>query len=264
MTIDDLLAIKSVSDPQISPDGKSVVYVVSELDRATDKTNSDLWLVPAAGGEPKRLTTAEGTDNHPRWRPDGKEIAFVSSRGGSSQVWLLPIDGGEARPADEAADRRLGADLVAQGGSDRLRRRGLSGEEPRGDRRPRQGEGGVQEQGPHLRPADDPPLEHLGRGEAEPPVRRRRQDRRGEGPDAQARGQHPPRPVRRLVGLRLLSRRQGARLHRRADPRHRPGPPTPTSGPSPSTGASRRTCPRTIPAPTPSRPTRPTASRSPG
>src|SRR5918998_3042443 len=97
MTIDDLLAIKSVSDPQISPDGKSVVYVVSEIDRATDKSNSDLWLVPAAGGEPKRLTTSEGTDNHPRWRPDGKEIAFVSSRGGSSQVWLLPIDGGEAR-----------------------------------------------------------------------------------------------------------------------------------------------------------------------
>ncbi len=98
MTIDDLLAIKSVSDPQISPDGKSVVYVVSELDRATDKSNSDLWLVPAAGGEPKRLTTSEGTDNHPRWRPDGQAIAFVSSRGGSSQVWLLPIDGGEARP----------------------------------------------------------------------------------------------------------------------------------------------------------------------
>ena len=98
MTIDDLLAVKSVSDPQISPDGKSVVYVVSEIDRATDKTNSDLWLVPAAGGEPKRLTTADGTDNHPRWRPDGKAIAFVSSRGGSSQVWLLPIDGGEARP----------------------------------------------------------------------------------------------------------------------------------------------------------------------
>ena len=49
MTIDDLLAIKSVSDPQISPDGRLVVYVVSELDRATDKTNSSLWLVPTSG-----------------------------------------------------------------------------------------------------------------------------------------------------------------------------------------------------------------------
>jgi dipeptidyl aminopeptidase/acylaminoacyl peptidase len=97
MTVDDLLAVKVVSDPQVSPDGKWVVYVVAELDREAGKTNSDLWLVPVAGGEPKRLTTSQATDNHPRWSPDGKSIAFTSSRGGSTQVWLLPIDGGEAR-----------------------------------------------------------------------------------------------------------------------------------------------------------------------
>ena len=130
MTIDDLLAVKGVSDPQLSPDGSLVVYVVSELDRATDKTTSSLWLVPVSGGEPRRLTTAPGTNNHPRWSPDGKTIAFVSSRGGSAQVWLLPIDGGEAAPADQAADRRLGPDLVAQGRQDRLRRRGLSRQTP--------------------------------------------------------------------------------------------------------------------------------------
>src|SRR4051812_38463463 len=98
MTVDDLLAVKSVSDPQVSPDGKLVVYVVSELDRSTEKSNSDLYLIPFAGGEPKRLTTSAGADNHPRWSPDGKSIAFLSTRGGSAQVWLLPLDGGEARP----------------------------------------------------------------------------------------------------------------------------------------------------------------------
>ncbi|MFO0957550.1 MAG: S9 family peptidase [Isosphaeraceae bacterium] len=96
MTVDDLLAVKGVGDPQVSPDGKLVVYTVSELNRDTGKSNSDLWLVPTAGGEPRRLTTAPGADNHPRWSPDGKAIAFVSTRSGSSQIWLLPLDGGEA------------------------------------------------------------------------------------------------------------------------------------------------------------------------
>jgi dipeptidyl aminopeptidase/acylaminoacyl peptidase len=92
ITIDDLLAIKGVSDPQLSPDGSSVVYVVSEIDRSTDKTNTSLWLVPASGGEPKRLTTTPGTNNSPRWSPDGRTVAFISS---------LP------RP-DARADRREG------------------------------------------------------------------------------------------------------------------------------------------------------------
>jgi len=98
MTVDDLLAVRGVADPHVSPDRKSIVYVVSELDRSTDKTNSDLYLIPLAGGDPKRLTTSPGADSHPRWSPDGRTIAFTSDRGGSTQVWTIAVDGGEARP----------------------------------------------------------------------------------------------------------------------------------------------------------------------
>ena len=97
MTVDDLLTVKVVSDPQVSPDGTLVVYAVSEVDRDANKSNSSLYLVPTAGGEPRRLTTTPGSNDHPRWAPDGKSIAFTSSRSGSSQVWQLPIDGGEPR-----------------------------------------------------------------------------------------------------------------------------------------------------------------------
>jgi dipeptidyl aminopeptidase/acylaminoacyl peptidase len=97
MTVDDLLSVRGVSDPQVSPDGKWIVYVVGELDREADRTNSDLWLVPTKGGKPKRLTWSPAADSHPRWKPDGKTIAFTSNRAGSSQIWLLDIDGGEAR-----------------------------------------------------------------------------------------------------------------------------------------------------------------------
>jgi dipeptidyl aminopeptidase/acylaminoacyl peptidase len=98
MTIDDLLAVKGVSDPQLSPDGKLVLYSVGTIDREANRGRSDLWLVPVEGGEPKQLTFAPGNDSEGRWSPDGQTIAFVSDRGGSPQVWLLPLSGGEARP----------------------------------------------------------------------------------------------------------------------------------------------------------------------
>ena len=99
MKIDDLFAFQRVSDPQISPDGKAVVYVVAEVDLPGNKTTSSLWLAPSDGkGEPKRLTTAAGKkDAHPRWSPDGKRILFESNRSGDDQLWIIDLDGGEAR-----------------------------------------------------------------------------------------------------------------------------------------------------------------------
>ncbi len=98
MKIDDLFAFKRVSDPQISPDGKTVVYVVGEVDMAANKIPASLWLAAADGkGEPKRLTNAAGKkDGHPRWSPDGKRILFESNRSGEGQLWVIDLDGGEA------------------------------------------------------------------------------------------------------------------------------------------------------------------------
>ncbi len=97
MTFADLAAFHRVSDPQPSPDGRWVAFVVTDADVGENRTDSDLWLVPAAGGEPRRLTFSPKHDRHPRWSPDGQWIAFDSNRGGDFQVWLLPVDGGEAR-----------------------------------------------------------------------------------------------------------------------------------------------------------------------
>ena len=118
MTVDDLLAVKSVSDPQVSPDGKLVAYVVSEIDRAANKANADVWLVPTTGGEPKKLTASSpASDNHPRWSPDGRSLAFASDRSGS--IPGLDLADGRRRgpPAHEVAHRRLRADLVARRGT---------------------------------------------------------------------------------------------------------------------------------------------------
>jgi dipeptidyl aminopeptidase/acylaminoacyl peptidase len=98
MELDDMFRFKRVSDPQLSPDGTRVVYVVADVLKDENRTNADLWLINADGsGEPRKLTHSPKRDAHPRWSPDGKWIAFESTRDGDSQLYLLPTDGGEPR-----------------------------------------------------------------------------------------------------------------------------------------------------------------------
>jgi len=94
----DLIAMDRVSSPAVSPDGRSVVFVVSALDLEANRRRTDLWMVDAAGGEPRRLTSHPASDVSPVWAPDGQSVLFLSSRSGSMQVWRQPIGGGEAVP----------------------------------------------------------------------------------------------------------------------------------------------------------------------
>ena len=97
MELEDMFRLHRVSDPQISPDGSAVVFVVTEPLKAENRTDSDLWIVSTVGGEARKLTNSAKHDRHPRWSPDGQWIAFESNRDGSYQIWVMPADGGEAR-----------------------------------------------------------------------------------------------------------------------------------------------------------------------
>lgn len=108
ITFDDLMQLHRVGDPRISPDGKWVAYAVSTPDMTANRNASNIWMVSTAGGEAMQLTQS-GHDSSPIWSPDGKTLAFLSSRDGNSQVYVLSMDGGEAHAVTHLS---TGADLV--------------------------------------------------------------------------------------------------------------------------------------------------------
>src|SRR5262249_15137302 len=99
MSIVDLLDVPRVTDPQLSPDGRDVVYVRADADWKAGRKISHIWRARVAGGEATQLTSGTDGENGPRWSPDGKTIAFTGKRGDneSAQIYLLPVEGGEAR-----------------------------------------------------------------------------------------------------------------------------------------------------------------------
>ena len=97
ITFADMIQMHRVGEAQVSPDGKWVAYSVSTPDLDANRGASNVWIVPTAGGASLQLTQSEH-DSSPVWSPDGKTIAFLSSRSGDSQIYLLSMDGGEAKP----------------------------------------------------------------------------------------------------------------------------------------------------------------------
>ncbi len=100
LNLDDLARLSVVSDPRVSPDGKWVAYTVSTVDAKDDKRVSHLWMISWDGSQNLQLTFDAEGESAPRWSPDGRYLAFLSSRAGpakGSQVWLMDRRGGEAR-----------------------------------------------------------------------------------------------------------------------------------------------------------------------
>ena len=93
ITLDDLLSIKRVSEPALSPDGKWLVFTLTIPDKDANKNRSDLWLVSSEGGAARQLTSDPTNEKMAAWSPDGKAIAFASNKSGNYQIWLINPDG---------------------------------------------------------------------------------------------------------------------------------------------------------------------------
>lgn len=95
LTPKDLFEIETVGDPNLSPDGRWIAYVRQSVDRAENTYRSAIWLTD--GTVHKQFTAGTHRDHTPRWSPDGRMLAFVSTRNGKPQIYVIPVDGGEAR-----------------------------------------------------------------------------------------------------------------------------------------------------------------------
>src|SRR5438477_10621711 len=104
INIDDYLVLKSVCNPQLSPGGKWVAYTVTEQSLKDNRGIARIWLADVASGAVRQLTAGPGSDRQPRWSPDGRTLAFVSTRGDGAQAGGLPIAGGEGRRGASRGD----------------------------------------------------------------------------------------------------------------------------------------------------------------
>jgi dipeptidyl aminopeptidase/acylaminoacyl peptidase len=100
-TFDDMMALKRIGGPTVSPDGRWVLFSAVDVDLKANKRTSHLWVVPLAGGESRQVTFDPAGETGGHWSPDGKKLLFVSPRGGSSQVWTQEFNSAEGATTGE-------------------------------------------------------------------------------------------------------------------------------------------------------------------
>src|SRR5271166_1158816 len=88
-----MLKLSRISEPQLSPDGKSVAFTVQTVDVDQNTKPSQIWVLPSEGGQAVQMTHDGSLSERPRWSPDSTQIAFISNRSSASQVWLMNADG---------------------------------------------------------------------------------------------------------------------------------------------------------------------------
>jgi dipeptidyl aminopeptidase/acylaminoacyl peptidase len=118
LRIDDIARFRDVRDPQLSPDGQLIAYVVATIDTKEDKNNTHIWLVGYDGKDDRQITFSQDSESSPRWSPDGRYLSFSSSRPGKArgnQVWLLDRNGGEATQLTELKGRLQGYEWSPDG-----------------------------------------------------------------------------------------------------------------------------------------------------
>jgi dipeptidyl aminopeptidase/acylaminoacyl peptidase len=93
-TIDDLLKVRRVGDPQVSPKADLVAFTITDVDQTANKSTTQIYVVPLGGGETRQLTNDEHSSASPRWSPDGEKLAFISARDGESQIWTIDVSSG--------------------------------------------------------------------------------------------------------------------------------------------------------------------------